>query len=270
MTRTFRLRQVGLPVNRPLTQDNTCLQYVMVFLLFCALGLSTPPNFPQLPSGYEWKDYISNKAPREYYAAFLPGYELPILTDSSYLPYTLELKNLKFDIGKGDSLYGWVRYTTNPAGDLYARDWSKGIIQVDWGVHKEQDLTPEAIMNYFLVATARGRFAKILALKEKKVEQISIGEETAYRIHSYWWHYGCDGGYQFVGALTFYFIPGKRLYYMICCATQFYTRTPSFDQYQIDVDEPVKQLSKYERIYPDRIDQIRDLEQAVEQTFRPK
>jgi len=224
-----------------------------------------------MPPGYEWKDYLPYVVPREYCEAYLPSYKLPVLTDSSCLPYTIELKDLKFDVGKGDSLYGWVRYTANPVGDLYTRDWSKGIIQVDWGVHKEQELTPEVTMNYFLAAAMhRVRLSKILALKEKKVEQISIVDTTAYRIRSYWWNYGCDGGYQEVGAWTFYFIPGKRLDYMICCATQFYYRAPSFDQEQIDVDEPVKQLSKYERLYPDRIDQIRDLERAVEQSFRPK
>jgi hypothetical protein len=265
----------------------------MVFLLFCALGLSTPPNFPQLPKGYEWKEYSSYDVPREYCEAYLPGYKLPVLTDSSYLPYTIELKDLKFDVGKGDSLYGWVRYTANPAGDIYTRDWSKGIIQVDWGVHKEQELTSEAIMNYFLAAAMhRVRLSKILALKERNVEQVSIADRTAYRVRSYWWNYGCDGGYQevgawtfyfipgkrldhmiccaTVGAWTFYFIPGKRLDHMICCATQFYARIPSFDQDQSDVDESVKQLSKYERSYPDRIDQIRQLERAVEQTFRVK
>lgn len=244
----------------------------MLFLLFSALGLNTPPNFPQLPKGYEWKEYSSYDVPREYCEAYLPGYKLPILTDTFCPPYNLELNDLKFDVGKGDSLYGWVRYTVNPRGDLYNlydRDWSKGVIQVDWGVHKEQDLKPEVIMKYFLAATGID-YARILAMKEKKVEQISIADRIAYRVRSYWWEYGCDGGYQEVGALTFYFIPGKRLDYMICCATQFYYRAPSFDQDQSAVDEPVKQLSKYERLYPDRIDQIRDLEQAVEQTFRVK
>jgi len=244
----------------------------MVFLLFCALGFNTPPNFPQLPAGYEWKEYSSYDVPQEYCEAYLPGYKLPVLTDSSCLPYTIELKDLKFDVGKGDSLYGWVRYTANPRGDLYNlydRDWRKGIIQVDWGVHKEQELTPEAIMKYFLAATGID-YSRILALKEKKVEQISIADRTVYRVRSFWWHYGCDGGYQEVGALTFYFIPGKRLDYLICCATRFYTRTPSFDQNQCDVDEPVKQLSKYERLYPDRIEQIRELERAVEESFRVK
>jgi len=242
----------------------------MLFLLFSALGLNTPPNFPQLPPGYEWKSYFSYEVPREYYEPFLPGYKLPVLTDSSCLPYTIELKYLEFDVGKGDSLYGWVRYTANPIGDIYTRDWSKGIIQVDWGLHKEQELTPEAIMNYFLVSKTRSRLPKFLALKEKNVEQISIGEKTAYRVRSFWWRYGCDGGYQEVGALTFYFIPGKRLDYLICCATQFYMRTPSFDQNQSDVDEPVKQLSKYERLYPERIEQIHELERAVEESFKVK
>ncbi|GAI08251.1 unnamed protein product, partial [marine sediment metagenome] len=185
----------------------------MLFLLFSALGLNTPPNFPQLPKGYEWKEYSSYDVPREYCEAYLPDYKLPVLTDSSYLPYTIELKYLECDVGKGDSLYGWVRYTANPSGDLYTRDWSKGIIQVDWGVHKEQELTPEAIMKYFLAATGID-YARILALKEKKVEKISIGEKTAYRVRSFWWRYGCDGGYQKVGALTFYFIPSKRLDYL--------------------------------------------------------
>jgi hypothetical protein len=243
----------------------------MLFLLFSALGFNTPPNFPQLPAGYEWKDYYPYEVPQEYCEAYLPGYKLPVLTDTSSLPYILELKGLKFDVGKGDSLYGWVRYTANPAGDIYTQDWSKGIIQVDWGVHKEQELTSEAIMNYFLMSKYRSRlFPEFLALKGKKVEQISIADRTAYRVRSYWWHRYCDGGYQEVGALTFYFISGKRLDYLICCATQFYMRTPSFDQNQSDVDEPVKQLSKYERLYPDRIDHIRELERAVEQTFRPK
>lgn len=242
----------------------------MLFLLFSALGLNTPPNFPQLPPGYEWKSYFSYEVPREYYEPFLPGYKLPVLTDSSCLPYTIELKDLKFDVGKRDSLYGSVSYIANPDVHSYTGGWRKGIIQVDWGVHKEQELTPEAIMNYFLVSKTRSRLPKFLALKEKNVEQISIADRTAYRVRSYWWHRGCDGGYQFVGALTFYFIPAKRLDYMICCATQFYARTPSLDQNQNDVDEPVKQLSKYERLYPDRINQIRQLEQAVEKTFRVK
>ncbi len=242
----------------------------MLFLLFSVLGLNTPPNFPQLPEGYEWEDYLPYVVPREYCEAYLPGYKLPVLTDSSSLPYTLELEDLIFDIGKGDSLYGSVRYTANPDDHSYTGGWREGIIQVDWGVHKEQELTPEAIMNLFLVSMTRSKLPKLLALKEKKVEQISIADTTAYRIRSFWWRYGCDGGYQEVGALTFYFIPGKRLDYLICCATQFYMRTPSFDQNQSDVDESVKQLSKYERLYPERIEQIRELEQAVEKTFRPK
>lgn len=240
----------------------------MLFLLFSALGLNTPPNFPQLPPDYEWKDYYPYDVPQEYCEAYLPGYKLPVLTDSSYLPYTIELKDLKFDVGKGDSLYGWVRYTANPIGDISTRDWSKGTIQVDWGVHKEQELTPEAIMNYFLISKTRSRLPKFLALKEKNVEQISIADRTAYRIRSYWWNYGCDGGYQEVGALTFYFIPGKRLDYLICCATSIYTFTagppPGLDP---EVTDSLQAIWEPEKTYPNN---ITELERAVEQSFRVK
>ncbi|MEA3312638.1 MAG: hypothetical protein U9Q76_10520 [candidate division WOR-3 bacterium] len=240
----------------------------MLFLLFSALGLNTPPNFPQLPPGYEWKEYGSHTIPDEYYDAYRPDYNLPVLKDSSSLPYTFELGDLKFDLGKGDSLYGGVRYTANPTRDLYSLDYSKGILWVDWGVHKEQDLTPNTLLNYYLVRARRFLIMYFLALPRTPVEQISIGNQPAYRIRSYWWHHQCDGAGQRVGSLTFYFIPTERWDIQISCVTSIYTFTagppPGLDP---EVADSLRAIWKPEKNYPNN---IAELERAVEQTFRVK
>lgn len=226
---------------------------------FLFITASLPANFPQLPSGFsEWERYSVN--PLKYNEEInLPSFTFTSLSEA---PWEIDASGLQFDIARVNPYYGWARYSAQPTKDISCINKQGGIIQIEWQSHKEQSLSQSEIKD-ILIYYNNSLVENMLALKNSSLEKITIAGHTGYRLRCWWWYTCCDYNYHDVGAITSYYIPCEKRDWIIICANLFYNYEGSPEGTSPEETE----TWEFEKTYPNN---ITELEQAVEQTFRVK
>ena len=202
------------------------------------LTIWCPPEFPELPSTYtQWVEHTSYSYIRNN--SYYDEYNYIRIIDSTIVPYALDISILKKRIPCGDSLLGEVEYydsthTTNQ--ELY----------LSWFPHEDLDTISRKPLY---------QYDGYISYDTMGFEKITIDNREAWRIRGAWWRTYIDGGVHERGFFTNYYIQTKRLDYRITCISMTYI----YDDYGPDCAGLVH--------YPNR---ITELEQAVEQTFKPK
>lgn len=241
----------------------------MEFLVFFMWALWTPPDFPLPPENYtEWYEYGDYTALETSLHFHEYDCELKTVEDTFQPPYTINLPGLDHYHGRVDSLFGQLRYSAIP-GFFTKFAEGKRVVVIRWYPHEEigvinmLPLHPEPV--YF----------NHIAYKRGKIEKIIIGKREVYRLRGRWWEYQCDGAFQLTGSFTTYFIPTKKLDFRITCLSQFYSyehTPPPCDAPPEVCDSLIKARYGEEGWKPVHTwpNNIRELEQAVELTFRVK
>lgn len=233
------------------------MNYFSIVLLCMALP-PQPPNFPQLPSSYiEWYEN-SERSALECSPHFQEyDCELKTVEDTFQPPYTIKLKGFSHFWGEVDSLFGELRYYTDTSCTSLSVG-GKGAVVIRWYPHEEV-----GVVNMLPFWEEFNHITH----EKKGMQQITIGGRKALRLRGWWWEYQCDGIIQMAGSFTTYFIPTDTFDFRIACFTQFYERDPYYLPEGVSYDDPVPEGWTYEKKGPNN---IRQLERAVEQTFRVK
>lgn len=237
------------------------MNFLAVIILYLVLP-PKPPNFPELPSKYiEWYEYSSQSYVNDSPHFHEYDCELQTVLDTFQPPYIINLGNLNRFWGEVDSLFGQLHYS---AVIRYFSEFAKGkgVVFIRWYPHEEV-----GVINMLPFYQGGIRYFNYIAHEEKGVQRITIGGRKALRFRGWWWETQCDDLYQTVGSFTTYFIPTDKLDFRITCLTQFYERDPDYWPEGVGYEDAVPEDWTYEKTYPNR---IRQLEQAVEQTFRVK
>lgn len=258
----------------------------MLYLLLALLAWR-PEGFDNLPPNYTAWDADSTfyhppleGLPCEVWEGHFPPFnypadsgftsmytlKVPIISDLTDLPFTATLGELESWQACGDRLYGMVQFAadTNP-------DWSVSgqWITVYWAPHEEGVSENRDIANrlYPRDDVFDYRYQCHLAV-QKSFEKINVGDIPACRHKGRWWFQGgcACGAYDFGGSFSTYIVPTPGLDFHITCATvTFEWDTNPWVGYEEDeIDTLPKEIRNS---WPD---DIRQLERAVEQTFRPK
>ncbi|TKJ43015.1 hypothetical protein CEE36_05895 [candidate division TA06 bacterium B3_TA06] len=220
------------------------------------LGASSQAT--KLPSNYiQWYEYCEYSALENSPHFHEYDCELQDVVDTFQPPYTTKLIGLNHFWGEVDSLFGELNYCADTScTSLSVGD--KGAVFIRWYPHEEV-----VVVNMLPF----GEQFNYIAHEKKGMQKITIGGRKALRLRGWWWDTQCDDIYQAVGSFTTYLIPTEKLDFRITCLTQFYERDPHYWPEGVGYEDAVPEDWTYEKTGPDR---IRELERAVEQTFRPK
>lgn len=215
-----------------------------MILLTLLLSIWLPPEFPELPQGYsEWKEYsnvISCPLDPFFHNDCFNGKDIE--RDSSLVPYFLSSNKI---YGYSNDLTGVVKHYSSTSDNIWV-DVPNNYTLIFWYPHKKIDsLDLQPLYSY----------GGYISYDTLGFEKITIDNREAWRIRGAWWRTYIDGGVHERGFFTNYFIQTDRLDYRITCISMTYI----YDDYGPDCRGLVH--------YPNR---IAELEQAVEQTFRPK
>jgi len=164
-----------------------------------------------------------------------------------------------------DTVEGWVRYSAKPTYATGEWNMSDGIVHVYWRPHRKEDITRDLVtgdMHKALNAAIDGTFA----FDKEGITLVRRPNILAFRLRAWWWWSCCDSWEHEVGAITVYFIPGEKHDFLISCETSFYSFGPPDEGHE----EYFPGDTAWEHFYPKQKDRIAELEQAVEETFRPK
>jgi hypothetical protein len=225
-----------------------------------------PPNFPQLPEDYtEWQEasrLIKSEAIQYYRPENMP----PKMNEASLNIYVLTTRSLKHREGYANNNYGWIYHKIDSTKKILP-DGDQAIL-VEWRPHSEGK-SDSAFIYSNLVSVFREEFfyLNLFSIITTGYEEVNIDEKRAWRLRGRWWESYQDDIYQQVGSFTTYYIPTEKLDFRITCLTLFYERDPHYLPEGVSYDDPVPEDWTYEKTYPNR---IRQLEHAVEQTFRVK
>lgn len=223
---------------------------------------SKPPNFPKLPSNYtEWFGYISYYDVEDSPCFDDYNVELKTVEDTFNPPYTIRFKELNYFWGEVDSLFGQLNYYSD-SNCTSLSIGGTGAVFIIWYPHQEIGDT-----NVWPFYEYGPGFFNFIAHEKEGIEVINIGGRKALRLRGKWWDTQCDDIFHSVGSFTTYLIPTGMFDFRISCLSSFYTRNPHYYPEGVSYDEQVPEDWTYEKKGPDR---IRELEQAVEQTFRVK
>jgi hypothetical protein len=266
-------------------------------VLLVIAGLSRlPPNFPELPTNYtEWENLPSTLYfPSAFMLKFPPpdSFSLPFII---HTPKYLQETDLWLDTTHN---FGYVEYEGADAVESYTiHNTKKTHICIFWlpvskanqdallsgprislynrplvGEKKMDLQSVKDLLVFGLNSTPFLRFAKI-SLDKSSVEEVIINGWPGFRLRAFWWGTMCDGGVHNVRRVTSYFIPAKgdQCYdFIIYCSSLTYHRSPPFaplEEYTQEEADSIRANWEYEKTYPNN---IADLEQAVEQSFRVK
>ena len=217
------------------------MEWLIVFAVLTWLPPKAP-DFPELPEDYKlWEEYDS-----ETYKSIL---RIEREGDSFSLPYRFTGSNLIATYSGGDSISGYLHYVTDTLV-WFKNGWGYGDVFIRWKPHnKDSSILEDNLMplHYYWIS-----WAVYLAPDKQGIEDITIGGKEGYRRRGRFWAGQCDWGSQWVGSFTTYFIPTETFDFRITCTTMLYSYTHE--------DEKIKTF----------LDRIRELERAVEQTFRVK
>jgi hypothetical protein len=259
---------------------------MMLYLLLTLLAWR-PEEFDDLPPNYTawdadsafyhpplrdqlrkmWKDHF----PPFIYSSY-PGFtrvyesKVPIISDTTGLPFTATLGDLKYWEAYGDRFYGRIQFA---ADTNFQRSNVRRWITVYWRPHDEGVSEEHDIANRLY---PRGRvFAypdQLHLAVNKSFKKINPGGIPAYRHKGKWWvSAGCAcGAYHFGGSFTTYLVPTPGLDFHITCVNM--TFEWDANPWQGYSEEELDTL-------PDDIrnswpDNICNLEQAIEQSFMPR
>jgi len=215
-----------------------------VSLFTLLLTIWYPPEFPELPQWYsEWKEFANVlSCPLDPFFRNDCFNGKDIERDSSLVPYFMSSNKT---CGYSNDATGVVKHYSSTSDNIWV-DVPNDYTLIFWHPHPETDsLDPRPLYSY----------DGYISYDTMGFEKITIDNREAWRIRGKWWWVTCDGYVHVSGSFTNYFIPTEKLDYRITCLSRFYLNS------QMGPDP-----SGIEH-YPDR---IAELEQAVEQTFKPK
>lgn len=257
---------------------------MLFFILFLNTASPLPSNCPQPPPHYgPWMGSGPNYEPVPV-DSFLNrkfqgtdhwsggSYFSTKLDEDTQLPYKIKAKRVKgflsfwgsADFYDDDSSFGHTDYDFKRCSHID--------ISIRWYPHQDIELTPYRLLAKLIpLPSVLPSFARV-ALDTAHVDTITISGTEAYRVRGWWSHGGGDSGCQEVGEFTSYYIQTDDLDFEIVCLSCFYIHECYLGnpEYAAKIDEecpPLEVISKTDRLYPNR---IRELERAVERTFRVK
>jgi len=225
-----------------------------LFLLVGWRPFTEPPDYPELPSNYgEWQEYNyfidSDSSPFYMYKRW---HELQSVTDSSQLPYLIDLKGLIIIEGEGDSLFGEVEYYPDSTG--WEKNKDRRHVYIRWYPHQEVNLDSQSILSNLMPFSRWDAEYNAIAMNLKGFQNVTMSVGKGLRLRGWWWDTQCDYATHWIGSFATYFIPTETFDFRITCLSTIYaysSEEPAFGP----------------ETYPDR---IRELERAVEKTFRVK
>lgn len=191
------------------------------------------------------------------------GLKVPVIEDSTQLPFTVQFEELESWSACGNSLYGRIEYQVDTN-----LNWTGGRQWVNIHYSPHQELaSEERIANglYPRGGFFSSNYPTYLAV-QKVFDEILSGDVPCYR-HRGKWHYagGCAcGAWDVGGSFTTYLIPTEHLDLHITCITLIY----EYDNnpWQGCTEEELDTLPEDIRnTWPEVIG---ELERAVEETFR--
>jgi len=196
--------------------------------------------------------------------------------DSITLSFSIKVPGFqKARVASDTSLsYGYAQYYPPPITSSAFGHIEGGLVYVFWRSGEKIPLNPVSIRDCLIYGLNQydAGCAK-LALNKAGVEDVNINNRPGFRLRAMWWQRQCDGGIHEVGSATCYFVPAEedeKHDFIILCLTRTYHRFPPFAPLEVYTQEESDSIIanwEYERTYPNNIAQ---LEQAVEQTFRVK
>jgi hypothetical protein len=233
----------------------------MSFVAFFLIATFQPPGFPQLPSGYgEWTRYGDT-------LRFFPGYNVYVkYPKDETLPYNLFTSCLKPYRIKIGSLQGYAEYRLDSTSYC---EKPPGMISIGWQSHEKDSLTYQ-LMETSFIKNFQFWIHGYLALDNTGIQSVTIDTFLCFRLRAYLWVSQCDGSSQSVSTITGYYIPTDKFDFTMLCSNTIYTYDHTFIPPENCIPEEEDSLTKAFQpvhIYPNN---IRELEQAVEQTFRVK
>ena len=170
--------------------------------------------------------------------------------------------------------YGYAQYSKSSTASSAFGDIEGGLVYVFWRLSQKDTLNPEIIRNYLIYGlNLYDLGCAKLALNKTGVEEVIINNSPSFRLRAMWWQSQCDGSIHDVGSVTCYFVPAEeneKHDFIILCLTRTYHRSPPFaplEEYTQEEADSIRANWEYEKTYPNN---IRQLEQAVEQSFRVK
>jgi len=179
------------------------------------------------------------------------------------LPESINLKSVSADSSGGRASYAF------PYDEKIDIDYSpKGLVSIGWTTNNQKsELNIEKLRKY-MICRFSGPYK---ALDTSGIKEITINDNKAYRLRARWYYSQCDNSDVETGAVTSYFIPTEKYAFFITCTNLLFSRTDvdddGFINYPEEVRDSILANWEYERTYPNN---IAELEQAVEQTFRVK
>jgi hypothetical protein len=231
---------------------------LFLFLFASADTLWQPPGFPELTEEFNtWQEYHAILRPDEGYdtPCFWRVHNLGPFQDTSMLPYVLEIPDYTDIWLRGDTAFGQVNYYDARLPDE-GRPFDHDNVMVRWFAHAE--LEPGLLIETYLLADPNMELtARYVAYERGDPQLLTIGDCEAYRKSLRWWRCSQDASFHITGSVTYYFIVTTTLDYHITCLTT---------SYEYDADEQIDSEPRTSS-WPDP---IRELEQAVEQSFKAK
>jgi hypothetical protein len=249
-----------------------CLRLVS---LVCVSSLGD--ERPSLPEGYT--DFILSKDLVEFKFIDRVIENGTPLTEDSILPYEITIPSpLEFCWGEKDSFSGAITYTTciKSKYEYWAGPdtFPYETIMLLWQPHQVDNPPDDSIessldLGLGLISSA----LTDLSLDEQGPQKITISGNQAYRLRGFYLIGGSCGARRYLGAFTTYFILAQPYDYIIVCSNDIYRmESPevipdSVYDYPEEIRDSVIANWEHEKTYPNN---IAELEQAVEQTFRVK
>ncbi len=246
-----------------------------LFFLVCVSSLGD--ERPSLPEGYT--DFILSKDLVEFKPLFRVIEDGSPLTEDSLLTFEITLPPpLEFCWGEKNSSYGAITYA--PCIKSKYKYWAGAdtfpyeITSLLWQPHQVDYPPDDSVKSrLFLGLGIIASPLTYLSLDEQGPQEITISGNRAYRLKGFYLIGGSCGARRYLGAFTTYFILSQPYDYIIVCSNDIYRMEgpevipDSVYDYPEEIRDSVIANWEYEKTYPNN---IAELEQAVEQTFRVK
>lgn len=242
---------------------------LILLLIANAVPELRPPG-PPLPEGYKFWIWDSDSCKGGdttyiYKQAFLYKVHLK----DCPLPFSLEVPGLHLDstcYASKDCTAGIAFYEPRDTVTSFEHPY-QSYVEISWGPRLTRDLNPGIARRDLLCHMAIRTYTGFL--DGKGVEETTINGLRAFRVRGRWMHGQCDIQFIDTGYITAYLIFADKYVFLIKCKNLIYSRiSPPIEGIEDEaMADSISANWQYDYYYHDN---IRKLERAVEQTFRPK
>lgn len=208
------------------------------------------------------------------------GYDIHVRQDrnevsaDSVLPYTMALPaDIEFCYGIRNQYFGAVRYghcsdKSYPNSRIYENP-EYGVFYVLWHPHQIDNPSQDTVLNQLIYGGLT--ISDNLSLEKRGSQEVTVGENQAFRLRGFFYETGGgEGGGRYIGAFTSYLIISDKFDFIIVCFNWIYANygpIAVLEEAPEHMHDSLIANWEYEHTYPNN---IAELEQAVEETFRVK